>query len=67
MKNDVANVSTTRGVKGGYVFRAPLGTPLPTDIRTPLNPDVWVNIGFVASDGFKWIPIPRVAPKKLLC
>ncbi len=53
MNNDVANVSTTRGVKGGYVFRAPLGTPLPTDIRTPLNPDLWANVGFVASDGFK--------------
>lgn len=50
--NNVANVSTTRGVKGGYFFSAPIGTPLPTDIRTPLNA-AFVCAGFISSDGFK--------------
>lgn len=50
-KNNVANVSTTRGVKGGYVFSAPLGTALPTDIKTPLD-SAFECCGFVSSDGF---------------
>lgn len=51
-KNSVANVSTTRGVKGGYIFSAPLGTPLPKDIKTPLDP-AFECAGFIGSDGFK--------------
>lgn len=48
---DTANVSTTRGVKGGYVFCAPVGTALPNDIYTPLNP-AFECVGFVGEDGF---------------
>lgn len=48
---DTANVSTTRGVKGGYVFCAPIGTTLPTDIYTPLDPE-FNCVGFVGEDGF---------------
>lgn len=50
--NNVANVSTTRGVKGGYLFSAPIGTPLPDDIKTPLH-EAFACGGFVSSDGFK--------------
>lgn len=53
--NNSANVSTTRGVKGGYFFRAPIGT---TDIPTAENfttwkpTDAWVNLGYIPEDGF---------------
>ena len=33
--NNQANVSSAKGVKGGYIFSAPEGTALPTDIKTP--------------------------------
>lgn len=32
-KNETKNVSSTKGVKGGYIFVAPAGTTLPTDIK----------------------------------
>lgn len=49
--NNIKNVSTTRGVKGGYAFSAPFGTPLPTDIKTRLD-DAFNCVGFIANDGF---------------
>lgn len=36
---------------GGAIFRAPLGTALPTDVSTALNA-AFVNQGYVSSDGF---------------
>ena len=39
-KNNVANVSSARGVKGGYIFTAPAGTALPNDYKTAL-PAAW--------------------------
>lgn len=50
-KADIKNVSTTRGVKGGYVFSAPAGTECPTDIKTALS-DSFACVGFVSEDGF---------------
>lgn len=50
--NDKRAVSTTRGVKGGYMFDAPEGTEVPTDIETPL-PDTWTCCGFISEDGIK--------------
>ena len=53
--NNTANVSTTRGVVGGYFFRAPIGT---TDVPTALNfktwvpSDAWENQGYIPEDGF---------------
>ena len=53
--NNAANVSTTRGVVGGYFFRAPIGT---TDLPTALNfktwvpSDAWKNQGYIPEDGF---------------
>lgn len=54
-QNNKANVSTTRGVKGGYFFSAPIGT---TDIPTAANYKTWTpgtaweNQGYVPEDGF---------------
>lgn len=53
--NNSANVSTTRGVKGGYFFRAPIGTiDLPTaeNFTTWKPSDAWVNLGYIPEDGF---------------
>lgn len=49
--NNVANVSSTKGVKGGYIFTAPVNTALPTDFKTPLPP-VWKCLGFLSEDGY---------------
>lgn len=50
-KNSTKNVSTGRGVAGGYFFSAPLTAELPTDIATAL-PEAYVNLGFISSDGW---------------
>ena len=49
--NNVANVSSTKGVKGGYIFTAPANTPLPTDYKTQL-PQQWKCLGFISEDGY---------------
>ena len=49
--NNVANVSSAKGVKGGYIFVAPTGTTLPTDIKTTLDKAFKV-LGFIAEDGY---------------
>ena len=49
--NNTANVSATRGVSGGYMFVAPVGTELPTDYKTPL-PDAYKCLGFMGEDGY---------------
>lgn len=49
--NNVANVSSAKGVKGGYIFTAPIGTALPTDYETPLDPS-WKCLGFISEDGY---------------
>lgn len=49
--NNVANVSSTKGLKGGYIFTAPAGTALPTDYKTALAPD-WKCLGFISEDGY---------------
>ena len=48
--NTVANVSTTKGVSGGYFFSAPSSVTPPTDISTAL-PTSFVNLGFISEDG----------------
>lgn len=49
--NNTDNVSSAKGVKGGYIFRAPVGTTLPTDIETTLDRDFKV-LGFISEDGY---------------
>ena len=52
--NNKANVSTTRGVKGGYFLSAPIGT---TDVPTKSTysswtpSGAWENQGFIVEDG----------------
>ena len=48
--NNTANVSTAKGVKGGYLYAAPLGTTAPSDYSTTLGAE-FKNIGFVSEDG----------------
>lgn len=49
--NNIKNVSSAKGVKGGYIFSAPVGTALPTDIKTPLN-SAFKVLGFISEDGY---------------
>lgn len=49
--NNQANVSSAKGVKGGYIFSAPEGTTLPTDIKTQLDP-AFKCLGFISEDGY---------------
>ncbi|MGN9233682.1 hypothetical protein ACTM8Z_00020 [Atopobiaceae bacterium HCP3S3_D6] len=49
--NNTANVSAAKGVKGGYVFSAPVGTKLPTDYSTPLD-QAFKCLGFISEDGY---------------
>ena len=50
-KNNQDNVSAGKGVKGGYIFSAPTGTTLPTDIETSLDP-AFKCLGFISEDGY---------------
>lgn len=49
-QNDTANVSVGKGVVGGYMFTAPVGTPLPTDHTSALDA-AFVNVGFLSDEG----------------
>lgn len=49
--NTTANVSAAKGVKGGYIFSAPVGTDLPTDIETNRN-EAFKVLGFISEDGY---------------
>ena len=51
--NNANNVSVGKGVKSGYLFAAPVGTPLPTAYDTvaeDLDP-AFKNVGYVNEDG----------------
>lgn len=50
--NSTDNVSVGGGVKGGYLFYAPKGTPLPTDFKTKLD-DAYHVLGYISGDGIK--------------
>lgn len=49
--NNAANVSSAKGVKGGYLYVALAGTPLPTDIDAKLDANFKV-LGFLNEDGY---------------
>ena len=49
--NNTANVSAGKGVKGGYIFSAPVGTELPTDIETERD-TAFMCLGFISEDGY---------------
>lgn len=48
--NNAAHVSVGKPKVGGAIFRAPLGTALPTDAKTALN-EAFVNLGYISEDG----------------
>ena len=48
--NNVANVSTTKGVSGGYFYSAPSTATVPTDFSTALTAD-FVCLGYISEDG----------------
>lgn len=49
--NSQANVSAGKGIKGGYIFSAPVNAALPADITTPLDAAFKV-LGFISEDGY---------------
>ena len=48
--NNVANVTAGKPKIGGAIYRAPIGTTLPTDASTALDA-AFENMGFVSEDG----------------
>lgn len=49
--NSTDNVSSAKGVRGGYIFSAPVGTALPTDYSSPRD-EAFKVLGFISSDGY---------------
>lgn len=48
--NTTANASAAKGVAGGYIFRAPIGSDEPTDIESKLDA-AYKCMGFISEDG----------------
>ena len=47
---NASNVTTGKPKKGGAIFRAPLGSTLPTDATTVLD-EAFVGLGYCSDDG----------------
>lgn len=48
--NNAAHVTVGKPKVGGAIFRAPLGTTLPTDAKTELD-SAFENLGYISEDG----------------
>ena len=53
MGNEVSNVTAGKPEPTGAIFRAPVGTTLPTSTETELDTTVWKCLGFCSDDGIK--------------
>ena len=47
---DAKNVTAAKPKVGGAIWRAPLGTPLPTDAKAKLD-EAFESLGYISSDG----------------
>lgn len=47
----VANVTAAKPRTGGAIFRAPLGSTLPTDATTAIDTEVYKALGYLSKDG----------------
>ena len=60
-KNNVANVSSAKGVTGGYIFPAPVGTERPTDFNGD-STETWPAVlELVLKDGRRWRKVVPLA------
>ena len=48
--NQTKNVAVAKGVAGGYYYEAPIGSTLPTDFETELDP-AFKLLGYISEDG----------------
>ena len=63
--NNSNNVSAGKGVKGGYIFSAPVGTTLPDKViknKSELDP-AFKCLGFISEDGY----VESVSEDSKLC
>lgn len=49
--SNTSNVTAGKPKIGGAIYRAPLGTTLPTDATTALDEEKWLGIGYCSDDG----------------
>ncbi len=50
--SDARNVTSGKPKVGGAIFRAPLGSKLPTDAKSPLD-EAFIGLGYASEDGVK--------------